>query len=137
MPWGDHTGPVGVGALTGRRAGFCAGYPVPGFLNRLHSRFTRFGFGWGQGAWGRGWAPGGWGRGYWRWGWRRAGAYAPWAHLPSTANLDEPSWPEPVDEAKALKAAKAALTQELQAVEKRLAELTAKKPEAKEEADKQ
>jgi len=44
MPLGDGTGPMGFGPMTGRGAGFCAGFPVPGFMNP-------FGF-WG---WGRGW----------------------------------------------------------------------------------
>ena len=30
MPRGDGTGPAGFGPLTGRGAGYCAGYPVPG-----------------------------------------------------------------------------------------------------------
>jgi hypothetical protein len=33
MPLGDRTGPVGMGPMTGRAAGFCAGYPVPGYRN--------------------------------------------------------------------------------------------------------
>jgi len=33
MPWGDGTGPLGLGPMTGRAAGFCAGYPVPGYMN--------------------------------------------------------------------------------------------------------
>lgn len=33
MPRGDRTGPMGAGSMTGRRAGFCAGYGVPGFAN--------------------------------------------------------------------------------------------------------
>ncbi|MDA8123648.1 MAG: DUF5320 domain-containing protein [Deltaproteobacteria bacterium] len=33
MPGGDRTGPVGRGPMTGRGAGFCAGYGVPGFSN--------------------------------------------------------------------------------------------------------
>lgn len=31
MPRGDGTGPEGMGAMTGRRAGYCAGYDTPGF----------------------------------------------------------------------------------------------------------
>ena len=31
MPRGDGTGPSGMGPLTGRGAGYCAGYPNPGF----------------------------------------------------------------------------------------------------------
>ncbi|HDD64660.1 MAG TPA: hypothetical protein ENF61_00920 [Firmicutes bacterium] len=56
MPWGDGTGPLGLGPMTGRAAGFCAGFPVPGFMNPWG---LRPGFGW----WGRGF---GFGRG-WRW----------------------------------------------------------------------
>ena len=33
MPFGNGTGPVGLGPMTGRAAGFCAGYPVPGYMN--------------------------------------------------------------------------------------------------------
>ncbi len=33
MPLGDGTGPAGMGPMTGRAAGYCAGYPVPGYMN--------------------------------------------------------------------------------------------------------
>jgi len=33
MPRGDRTGPQGLGPMTGRRAGYCAGYGVPGYAN--------------------------------------------------------------------------------------------------------
>jgi len=33
MPMGDGTGPAGMGPMTGRAAGYCAGYPVPGYMN--------------------------------------------------------------------------------------------------------
>ena len=33
MPGGDRTGPAGRGPMTGRGAGFCAGYGVPEFSN--------------------------------------------------------------------------------------------------------
>ena len=33
MPGGDRTGPEGMGSMTGRAAGFCAGYNVPGYMN--------------------------------------------------------------------------------------------------------
>ena len=51
MPGGDGTGPAGMGPMTGRAAGYCAGYGVAGV-------FTS---GYGRGFWGRG--RGG-GRGY-------------------------------------------------------------------------
>ena len=33
MPFGDRTGPAGMGPMTGRAAGFCAGFPMPGYMN--------------------------------------------------------------------------------------------------------
>jgi len=33
MPFGNGTGPAGLGPMTGRAAGFCAGYPVPGYAD--------------------------------------------------------------------------------------------------------
>jgi len=33
MPRGDGTGPMGLGPMTGRGAGFCAGYSAPGYAN--------------------------------------------------------------------------------------------------------
>jgi hypothetical protein len=63
MPRGNGTGPAGMGPMTGRAAGFCAGYPVPGFMNPVG----------GQGYWGWG-RGGGRGRGFGRgFGWARAG----------------------------------------------------------------
>jgi len=59
MPRGDRTGPAGMGPMTGRAAGFCAGYNVPGFMNPVG----------GRGYWGRGRGMGR-GRGFW---WARAG----------------------------------------------------------------
>ena len=53
MPRGDRTGPMGVGPMTGRRAGFCAGYAVPGYANAAPG--VRGGVGYGLGGFGRGW----------------------------------------------------------------------------------
>ena len=33
MPFGDGTGPAGMGPMTVRAAGLCAGYPVPSYMN--------------------------------------------------------------------------------------------------------
>jgi len=70
MPSGDGTGPAGLGPMTGRAAGFCAGYSVPGFMNPIGGR--------GYWGWGRGFRGGG--RGWRNWyyatglpGWARAG----------------------------------------------------------------
>ncbi len=38
MPRGDGTGPMGMGPMTGRAAGYCAGYPTPGFMNPVGGR---------------------------------------------------------------------------------------------------
>jgi len=70
MPGGDGTGPGSMGPMTGRGAGYCAGYPTPGYMNPVGGR--------GYGGWGRG---GGGGRGRRNQfyatgltGWQRAGA---------------------------------------------------------------
>ena len=77
MPFGDGTGPAGFGPMTGRAAGYCAGYGVPGFMNPIPGR--GFGRGWGGRGGGRGWRHGyyatglpGWARG--GWGWPAGGA---------------------------------------------------------------
>ncbi|MBN2543695.1 DUF5320 domain-containing protein [bacterium] len=50
MPRGDRTGPDGMGPMTGRAAGYCAGYNVPGYANPMYGRgFNRGGFGRGRG----------------------------------------------------------------------------------------
>lgn len=45
MPGGDGTGPMGLGPLTGRGAGFCAEYPVMRYRNRA----IGYGMGFGRG----------------------------------------------------------------------------------------
>ena len=45
MPFGDGTGPAGMGPMTGRAAGFCAGYPVPGYMNPVVGRVGFYGVG--------------------------------------------------------------------------------------------
>lgn len=46
MPRGDGTGPMGQGSMTGRAAGFCAGFSTPGFA----SPASRMGMGFRRGA---------------------------------------------------------------------------------------
>ncbi|OPX32826.1 MAG: hypothetical protein B1H40_01530 [Candidatus Latescibacteria bacterium 4484_181] len=75
MPLGNGTGPMGLGPMTGRAAGYCAGYPVPGFMNPYGGRL---GLGWRPGypvGWPAGPYPGwaaypGYGVLAWRWGGR-------------------------------------------------------------------
>lgn len=33
MPFGDRTGPQGLGPRTGRGAGYCSGFGMPGSMN--------------------------------------------------------------------------------------------------------
>ena len=56
MPRGDRTGPLGAGPMTGRAAGYCAGYQVPGFMNSYGGggRGLARGFGGGRGGRGAG-----------------------------------------------------------------------------------
>lgn len=58
MPFGDRTGPQGLGPRTGRGAGYCSGFPGPGYMNPIPGGGW-FGFGRGQGrgrfGGGRGW----------------------------------------------------------------------------------
>jgi len=49
MPGGDGTGPGGMGPMTGRAAGYCAGYPAPGYVNPIGGRGLGFGRGRGFG----------------------------------------------------------------------------------------
>lgn len=109
MPYGDGTGPLGLGPMTGRGAGFCAGFPVPGYMNPFR------GFGWGFGR--------GWRRRFWisglagligrMWGLPvRYGWWHPW----------HPGWPA-ADEKAMLKEEINALEKELDVLRKRLHEI--------------
>ncbi len=49
MPGGNGTGPMGMGPMTGRAAGFCAGFERPGFANRMSGRGFGMGFARGGG----------------------------------------------------------------------------------------
>jgi len=76
MPFGDRTGPMGLGPMTGRAAGFCAGSGRPGFANRMPGYPYVYGYAPVAPTWPR-WGYG-FGRGFRR-GWRRRGPYGyPW-----------------------------------------------------------
>ena len=66
MPYGDRRGPWGRGPMTGRGAGYCAGYSDPGYANPRIGRGRGYGRGYGRGfGRGRGRGPGfGMGRGF-------------------------------------------------------------------------
>ncbi len=79
MPGGDRTGPAGLGSMTGRAAGYCAGYLVPGFMNLV----------WARGFGGHGWGRGG---GGWR---HRHGYYATGVPGYQRLWMDRPAYAPP------------------------------------------
>lgn len=54
MPRGDSTGPMGMGPMTGHQTGYCAGYNMPGFVNNAGMPGPGTGFGRGANFGGRG-----------------------------------------------------------------------------------
>ena len=115
MPFGDRTGPLGQGPRTGRGAGFCSGFAVPGFMNRGR------GFGCRGGGGGRGWrnqsrATGltGWQR---RWGGQRMFVPRNTAEVPTAG---------PEQELTLLKNQAASLKTTLSQMQKRIEELEGK-----------
>ena len=111
MPRGDGTGPAGMGSMTGRAAGYCAGYNMPGYMNPAGERMgVGFGRGFGRGL-GRG--TGG-GRG-WRF-WGHSGNF-PYGTIPYGVNYP------PEQEAKLLKSQVNFFKGEIEAIQKRLSEL--------------
>lgn len=106
MPRGDGTGPLGFGPMTGRGAGYCAGYRVPGFANP-YVGYGPYGRGRGLRRWNWSWFAGGgrgwrnayyatglpaWARGWWGWpGWPGYGGVpTPPPTMPSEAPLAAP-----------------------------------------------
>jgi hypothetical protein len=63
MPAGDGTGPMGMGPMTGRASGYCAGYGAPGAWNPAGGRGMGYGRGFGMGR-GRAWRRGFGGAGF-------------------------------------------------------------------------
>lgn len=121
MPYGDGTGPLGHGPMTGRQAGRCAGYPVPGYMNPYVPGFGR----------GRGLGPG-WGRGRgFRWFWRRIFYLPPPAYPYPDHPYRGPAYyperyatPTREDEVAYLEDLAESLERELSAIRKRLEELS-------------
>ncbi len=105
MPRGNGTGPMGAGPMTGRAAGYCAGFATPGFANQA---------GYGGRGMGRGAGFGGRGMGF---GFRNR-FYAPETVQapPISANQEKEYL---ANEAKALE-------NDLEAIKKRLGELNDK-----------
>ena len=120
MPRGDRTGPMGMGPMTGRAAGYCAGFGMPGYANPAPGRGFGMGFGRGRGFGGRGGGRG------WRHmfyatglpGWMRFGGYAaPYGYRVPYQK------PDPEMEKQELKDEAEALQSELDFIKKRLSEI--------------
>ncbi len=136
MPGGDESGPWGIGPMTGRGAGYCAGFNAPGFA----SGFDRRGMGFGRGM-GRGYDMGepvrgfggGRGRGMER-GLRGGfGYYEPGFFPPENDRMDIPynhrmprtfSEPSPEEEKAYLEDQVRGMEAELEDMKKRIKELT-------------
>ena len=127
MPGGDGTGPGGMGPMTGRAAGYCAGYPVPGFMNPIP----------GRGFWGGGRGRGGWGRRNQFYatgltGWQRAGyGYPASGGVPYGAPSAAPYAPTVTreQEVEMLKGQAEYFEDALDGIKKRIEELAAKAKE--------
>lgn len=112
MPRGDGTGPQGMGPMSGRAAGYCAGYGMPGYANPIPGRGFGMGFGRGRGfrGGGRGWRH-----------WFYATGLPGWARFGATAMPQ--AQPDPGLWKQALKAQAQALQSELEAINKRISEI--------------
>ncbi len=100
MPRGDGTGPMGMGPRTGRGAGFCAGFPVPGYMSAGFGR----------------------GRGYGRMFYHRWPHYAPYGYYPAV-----PQAPQAVDEKEMLQREAKLLEDQLNQIRERLSQLESDK----------
>jgi len=111
MPRGDQTGPMGMGPMTGRAAGYCAGFAAPGYVS------GGFGQGYGRGV--------GWSRGFGADRGRRNRFYA--TGLPGWMRFGAHAAPypklDPEAEKQALRAQEEVLQSDLDFIKKRLAEV--------------
>lgn len=124
MPGGDRSGPLGAGPMTGRGAGYCAGYAMPGYANPIGGRGW-FGRGHGFGR-GRGWF--GHGRG-WRHWYGPGSGWAPYGYGdPSYGAYAHPAYPyapelAPGEEMSMLKEQSKVLQNELKEIQERIGTL--------------
>ena len=122
MPRGDGTGPTGMGPMTGRGAGYCAGYSVPGYMNFYGERYPGAGRAFGGGRGYRNWyyATGLSGQARYNMGypaWGGVGEY-PYYGTPPEADL------EPEQEKEILKSHSEALQKQLDEIKARMNELS-------------
>ena len=123
MPGGDRTGPMGMGSMTGRAAGLCAGSGLPGYANPAPGRGLGIGFGRGRGFRGPGYGGGrGFRNMFYATGqprWMRFGG-----HPAAYGNpMPSPPAPDPESEKQFLKNQAWALQHELDVINRRLAEV--------------
>ena len=123
MPRGDQTGPKGMGKMTGRGVGYCAGFGMQGRENTAPGRRLGIGFLGGHGYRNRGF--GGGGRGWWNRlfaldppVWMRFGACA----APNRYQTTDQK-PDPEMETQVLQNQAKILREQLDFIEKRLAEI--------------
>lgn len=119
MPRGDGTGPMGMGPMTGRAAGFCAGYRMPGYMNAAGGHGFGMGFGRGRGG-GRGWRNMFYATGLT--GWQRAARG--WPAWGGIAPVPQPTKEQEMD---ALKSQAEFFENALGEIRKRLSEIEAEK----------
>ena len=122
MPGGDRTGPAGMGPMTGRGAGYCAGYDVPGYMNPGPGMGGGMGAGWRRGRGGRGWRNGYYATGLP--GRARFGGAPAWGAPPAYGPYAPPP-PAPEQEAQALRQQAEWLQGQMDAISKRLGEIEA------------
>jgi len=115
MPGGNGTGPMGMGPMTGRAAGFCADNSMPGYANPVG----------GRGFLGRGRGFGGRGGGRGRRNWFYATGLPGWARAGYPAGF--PAAPTAEQEQQVLKQEAQDLRDSLDAVNKRIEELEKEK----------
>ena len=133
MPGGDRTGPAGMGPMTGRAAGYCAGYPAQGYAGLAFERGFGSGYGGGRGR--RNWfyATGltGWQRS--AYGDPRYGGTVPYGYpaytgtVPYNAPYGQAATKQ--QELDALKGQSEYLEDSLEGIKKRIAELEENKEE--------
>lgn len=117
MPAGDGTGPRGMGPMSGRAAGFCAGFRAPGYANPGPRGGFGMGRGGGAGGGGRGWRNRFYATGLPGWARADAGVAAPFA----AAVAPEQELTALKQQAEYLDSASASLRQRLQELEAKLA----------------
>ena len=126
MPRGDGSGPAGMGPMTGRGAGYCGGYAVPGYANPVQGFGRGFGGGFGGGRGGRG-GGFGWRNRYWATGvpWSVAAPYAAPYYGAAAGAVAPPV--AAASEAEYLQRQSEALQESLARIKERLEALEAKK----------